>query len=94
MSALAIENGTGGSRKGASAVEGATHSPAGMAIIICLGCEADRAVPEFTHGDPGPCPLCDYVGWARIESLARDPLWAAGFRGRLVLDAEFEVPAA
>ena len=39
--------------------------------IECLSCGARRTVAgdERHHLDPGECPRCAYVGWARAEDL-------------------------
>jgi hypothetical protein len=45
----------------------------GEVVIACLGCLLDREVPDGQR--VGACPGCNYVGWSRIEDLARDDLW-------------------
>jgi hypothetical protein len=38
--------------------------------IECLSCGSRRnAALEPRHLDPGECPRCGYVGWARVEDL-------------------------
>ena len=38
--------------------------------IECLGCGARRSVEvDAGHLEPGECPRCAYVGWARVEDL-------------------------
>lgn len=39
--------------------------------IECLSCGARRTVADVgPHLDPGECPRCEYVGWARVEDLS------------------------
>jgi hypothetical protein len=38
--------------------------------IECLSCGARRTVAgNVPHLDPGECPRCSYVGWARVDDL-------------------------
>ncbi|HEU4942281.1 MAG TPA: hypothetical protein VFT18_03390 [Gaiellaceae bacterium] len=38
--------------------------------IECLSCGARRSVAgDVRHLDPGECPRCSYVGWARVDDL-------------------------
>ena len=38
--------------------------------IECLSCGARRTTAaDAAHLDPGECPRCGYVGWARAEDL-------------------------
>jgi hypothetical protein len=38
--------------------------------IECLSCGARRGVVgDARHLDPGECPRCTYVGWARVDDL-------------------------
>ncbi len=38
--------------------------------IECLSCGDRRSVAgDVRHLDPGECPECNYVGWARVADL-------------------------